>query len=213
MFKNHPLLYPLLCWIITSNRCHLRPLEDGNDPSICLCAETPSNAMNSGKRTPEECASSIQHLETELERVISKKETLTNEQKEKKNLLKEIDKELDKKQPELEKMQAEEEEAKEEAAKYEVAIEEKEDEIFEDFAKEVGVENIREFEAQKLERVEKRTRERAKLDSNLKGLEAQLEFARSKNVEKRLKKLNATLRKLQKEFEKRDGLKKLDPIV
>ncbi len=41
---------------------------------------------------------------------------------------------------ELEKLQAEE------SAKYEGAIEEKEDEIFESFAKEAGVENIREFE-------------------------------------------------------------------
>jgi len=163
----------------------------------------------------------IQNILNELDNKRKNKkfriDVLNKQMNEKNDKLKELKKEIKTKRKILKEYKKNVNEAKNELDLCDNKILEKENEIFNQFGDELGVESIREYEEYKLQRIEERTNKKKQFDIDLKAIDNKLKFIQSKNKtnNNEIKKINDRLKNIKneiKEIEKKK-IKKLNKEI
>ena len=117
--------------------------------------------------------------------------------------------------PSMEKVSAAMEQRCKDMEKVEAKRNVVEDEIFEEFCREIGVENIREYENKQLLEQQGKTQKRLDFDKQKSRLANQIEFLKSHDHERDCKKLERSIRSIEEDIQKfkdseKDQLKAID---
>merc|ERR1712228_906079 len=150
-----------------------------------------------------ELENSLNDLQNKQKNKEFRMETLKKQLIEKQAMLKALNKDLKKKKKEAEAAKAERNECDEE-------IIEIENEIFDEYAKDLGVATMREYEESKLKLIEERTAKKKELNAELTEIENKVKFLSRKNemnedqmqeISKRLKKIKKEIKEIESEEE------------
>jgi len=182
----------------------------------------------------EEIENALNEFENKRKNKMLRMEMYKKQKLEKNAMLKHLKKEMKEKNNKLKKCGKEVEVARDAMDEWDEKVIKAENDIFSEYRKKLGVDTIREYEEQKLEVIEIRTRKKKQFNAELKELENKYNFVEHQNIgnmqeikkiQSKLKKLNVEIdaienkkyKKLQKEIEreeieKKNGEKKSDEM-
>jgi len=153
-------------------------------------------------RSLQELQSLLVELENRRKNLQFQIETYTQQLREKERMLASLEKEMKSKKGQLLRAEKEANGAKQQLDECDAKLIEKEQEIFSEVAEQLGVGSIREYEEQKLQRIEERSERRKEMNAKLTEIQNKYSFIESQNrqnVQER-KALRARLKKIRKEL-------------